>query len=98
MSVAISLPPFSSIPHGVHTVLLPLSLGGVINHKSQAIDFHDHKVEPVSSHYVTKACVIKEAKHDIRHVSDQSVGQNDFWTLFIEISNLLGTCPNLSKT
>ena len=58
MSGAISLPPFSSIPYGVHTVILPVSLGRVINHSSQAIDFHDHKVEPVSSHYVTKACVI----------------------------------------
>lgn len=59
MSGDISLPPFSSIAHGVHTVILPLSLGRVINHRSQAIEFHDHKFEPVSNHYVTKACVIK---------------------------------------
>jgi len=59
MSGAISLTPFSTVPHGVHTVILPLSLGRVINHSSQVIGFHDHKVEPVSSHYVTKDCVIK---------------------------------------
>jgi len=59
MSGAISLASFSSVPHGVHTVISRLSLARVINHSSQVIDFHDHKVEPISSHYVTKACVVK---------------------------------------
>jgi len=59
MSGPISLISFSPTPHGVQTVILPLSLGRVIHHSSQAIDFHDYKVEPVSSRYVTKACVLK---------------------------------------
>lgn len=55
MSVPISLISFFSTLHGVQTVILTLSLGRVIHYSSQAIDFYDHKVEPVSSRYVTKA-------------------------------------------
>jgi hypothetical protein len=51
MREAISVPPVSSIPHGVYTAILPLFLGRVINHNSQGVDFHDHKIKPVSSHY-----------------------------------------------